>query len=95
MTRRRIGDWIIGLGVGVTAGCAAGFLIGIWHGFIAPISLLGSLVMDINIYEVHNTGFPYNTGFLLGLGLWPWALKRLRETRRSGSPAAPRSLTDS
>ncbi len=22
MTRRRIGDWIIGLGVGVTAGCA-------------------------------------------------------------------------
>jgi len=55
--------------------------------------LLGSLVLDINIYEVHNTGFPYNTGFLLGLGLWPWALKRLRETRRSRSnaPAAPRS----
>jgi len=42
----------------------AGFLSGIWHGWIAPFSLVISLFMrNIRIYEVHNTGWWYDLGF--------------------------------
>jgi len=46
----------------------AGFFWGLWHGFIALITLIGSLFSDyVNIYEVHNTGLGYNIGFLIGV----------------------------
>ncbi len=52
-----------------TFGNPAGFLLGLWHGFIALFSFIGSLFTDsINIYEVHNNGGWYNFGFLLGIG---------------------------
>ena len=69
-------------------GRIAGLFIGIWHGAIAPISLLASLALDVNIYEVHNTGFPYNLGFLAGLALWPYAAWR-RWQWRASSPVGP------
>ena len=53
-----------------SAGSTAGFWAGLWHGFCGPFALFGSLFMDINIYEVHNKGFLYNFGFLIGLGSW-------------------------
>lgn len=46
----------------------AGFFWGIWHGWIAPISLiLGALNGDYRIYEGYNTGWWYDLGFYLAL----------------------------
>lgn len=42
----------------------AGFLWGIWHGWIAPISLIISLFKpEIGIYESANTGWWYDLGY--------------------------------
>ncbi len=50
-------------------GDVAGFFMGLWHGFIAPITFFISLFTDnVNIYEVHNNGNWYDFGFLLGTG---------------------------
>ena len=40
---------------------------GVWQGFIAPLTLLGSIFTDVGVYEVRNTGFWYNLGFITGL----------------------------
>jgi hypothetical protein len=48
----------------------AGFWMGLWQGWIAPISWLCSLFSDnINVYEVHNNGGWYNFGFCLGASI--------------------------
>jgi hypothetical protein len=40
---------------------------GLWHGFIAPITLVLSFFnSDVQMYEVHNAGSEYNFGFFLG-----------------------------
>jgi len=47
----------------------AGFWWGIWHGFISLFTLIGSIFSDnVTIYEIHNNGFWYNFGFLIGVG---------------------------
>ncbi|HIT52711.1 MAG TPA: hypothetical protein IAD07_02090 [Candidatus Fimivicinus intestinavium] len=46
---------------------AAGFFTGIWHGWIAPVSLVLSFFGDYQLYESHNTGFPYNLGFYMAI----------------------------
>lgn len=63
----------------LVAGCAAGdpkftetepagFLYGLWHGFIIVITFIISLFSDqTTIYEVHNSGGWYNFGFVLGV----------------------------
>lgn len=51
-------------------GDIAGFFMGLWHGFIAPITFFISLFTDnVSIYEVHNNGNWYDFGFVLGAGL--------------------------
>jgi hypothetical protein len=46
----------------------AGFLGGVWHGFIAPITFLVSLFAGgVSIYETHNSGRWYEFGFMLGI----------------------------
>lgn len=46
----------------------AGFLRGLWHGVILPITFVISLFTDeVNVYEVMNTGNWYDFGFFLGL----------------------------
>lgn len=46
----------------------AGFFSGIWHGWIAPFSLIYSLINGkIGIYEVYNTGFWYDLGFYMAI----------------------------
>lgn len=53
---------------GSGAGDPAGFWLGLWHGFISPITFLISLFDDdVNIYEVHNNGNWYDTGFMIGI----------------------------
>ncbi|MBP7134343.1 hypothetical protein KBA73_03945 [Patescibacteria group bacterium] len=48
----------------------AGFWLGLWHGMIAPITFLVSLLQsDVNVYEVHNNGGWYNLGFVVGAGI--------------------------
>ena len=43
---------------------------GLWHGIIAPITLVLSFFnADIHMYEVHNAGSEYDLGFLLGVTL--------------------------
>ena len=42
----------------------AGLLSEIWHGWIAPFSLIASLFNNkIGIYETYNNGFFYNLGY--------------------------------
>ena len=49
---------------------AAGFLPGLWHGFISPVTFIISLFTnDVSIYEVHNDGNWYDFGFVLGAGI--------------------------
>ena len=49
-------------------GHVAGILLGLWHGIISPVTLLISFLnSNVQMYEVHNDGGPYNLGFLLGL----------------------------
>lgn len=51
-------------------GRVAGILLGIWHGIIAPVMLIGSFFNpDMQIYEVHNNGIEYNLGYLFGVAL--------------------------
>jgi hypothetical protein len=46
----------------------AGFLGGLWHGLIAPITFIVSLfVSGVSIYETHNNGRWYEFGFMLGI----------------------------
>jgi len=41
---------------------------GLWHGIIAPITLVLSFFSsDVRMYEVHNAGSEYDLGFLVGL----------------------------
>ena len=52
----------------VTPDNQAGFWAGVWYGFIVIITFVVSLFTDdVGLYEVNNTGWPYNLGFLLGL----------------------------
>jgi hypothetical protein len=49
-------------------GYIAGFGLGLWHGFIIPVTFFLSLFGDsVNIYEVHNTGNLYDIGYVLGV----------------------------
>jgi hypothetical protein len=49
-------------------GSPAGILLGIWHGFISPVTLIISFInKGVQMYEVHNDGSQYNLGFLVGV----------------------------
>ncbi|MCF7918595.1 MAG: hypothetical protein K9N06_01620 [Candidatus Cloacimonetes bacterium] len=51
-------------------GKESGFIMGFWHGLISIVTLIFSIFTDrITVYEVHNNGFLYNFGFLLGAGV--------------------------
>ncbi len=46
----------------------ANFLSGIWHGWIAPFTLIISLFNSkVHMYEVYNTGWWYNFGFYIAI----------------------------
>ena len=51
-------------------GRVAGILLGIWHGIISPVTLVVSFINpNVQMYEVHNDGSPYNLGFLIGVAI--------------------------
>jgi len=46
----------------------AGFLSGIWHGWIAPFCLIiGIFDSDVRIYEPNNVGWLYDLGFYIAI----------------------------
>lgn len=70
----------VGIVLFVLAGCApghprfsgerppAGFLWGIWHGWIAPFALIGGFFNPgVRIYESNNIGWFYDLGFYLAI----------------------------
>ena len=65
----------------------AGFLLGLWHGMILWVTFFISLFTnDVSVYEVHNNGWPYNLGFLLGAaGTFGGGVAGARRGRRGRS----------
>ena len=70
--------WIV---IITLSGCAtqpgasgwAWFFTGLWHWICAPFSLIGSIFMDIRVYEFPNSWWWYDFWFMLWLGaLWGW-----------------------
>jgi len=46
----------------------AGFLLGLWHGFISLFTFVISLFSKrVGVYEVYNSGGWYDFGFILGI----------------------------
>lgn len=46
----------------------AGFLMGVWHGWIAPFSLVfGLFKKGIRVYETANKGWWYDLGFYIAI----------------------------
>ena len=81
VTRLRAALLLVGAVV-VLAACAAGpndatgtgedagFWLGLWHGFISPVTFVISLFTDdVNIYEVQNNGNWYDFGFMFGISM--------------------------
>ena len=71
----------------------AGFWLGLWHGFISPVTFVISLFTDdVNIYEVQNNGNWYDFGFMIGIstvfggaaGSGSAGSRRKRSTRADG-----------
>ncbi|MCK5812025.1 MAG: hypothetical protein KAG94_03955 [Clostridiales bacterium] len=64
----------------------AGFIWGIWHGWIAPVSLIiGIFNKSIHIYESLNTGWWYDFGFYIAIisGFGGLSLFRRKNRRRN------------
>ncbi|MEL7656597.1 MAG: hypothetical protein AAGU75_11890 [Bacillota bacterium] len=62
----------------------AGFFWGIWHGWIAPISLIAGLFKEnIRVYETVNTGWWYDFGFYAAVisGFGGLSLSRKKKTK--------------
>ena len=63
----------------------AGFFTGIWHGWIAPLSLIVGLFKDgVRVYEINNTGWWYDLGFYMAVisGFGGLSLLRKKETKK-------------
>ncbi|WP_430812735.1 MULTISPECIES: hypothetical protein [unclassified Carboxylicivirga] len=61
----------------------AGFFTGIWHGWIAPISLVLSIFnKDITLYESFNTGWWYDFGFYMAIISGFGSLRLIRNKTR-------------
>ena len=64
----------------------AGFLWGIWHGWLAPISLIwGIFSSDIRVYEPFNTGWWYDFGFYIAVISGFGGLSLSRRKRKESS----------
>jgi hypothetical protein len=63
----------------------AGFFWGVWHGWIAPISLIiGIFDKKVRIYEVFNNGWWYDLGFYVAIisGFGGISLSRKKRSRK-------------
>ena len=63
----------------------AGFFSGVWHGWIAPVSLIiGIFNSSIRVYETNNTGWWYDFGFYMAViaGFGGLSLTRRKKRKR-------------
>jgi hypothetical protein len=70
---------VTGLAAAILTGCGfvgsapidpaspPGFFSGIWHGMIAPYTLILRLFFDIKMYAVPNSGWFYDLGYWIGI----------------------------
>lgn len=81
MTRKRLATIAVLLGLAALASCASqpvpsgvsdvpGFFQALFHGFAAPVTLVLGWLWDGRIYAFPNTGWFYDLGFMIGLGVW-------------------------
>lgn len=66
----------------------AGFFWAIWHGWVAPVTLIWGLINpDIRVYEAANTGWWYDFGFYMAIvgGFGGFSLTRRKNKKKSGS----------
>ncbi len=64
----------------------AGFFWGIWHGWLAPVSLIwGIFNSDIRVYEPLNTGWWYDVGFYMAVVSGFGGLSLSRRKRKESS----------
>ena len=92
----RLRTWLlIGFLALLLTGCAPGsenfavddranFFHGVWHGWIAPITLVWQIFDgDIRIYEPHNTGWWYDLGYYMAVisGFGSVALSRRKQRK--------------
>lgn len=67
-----------------TAAHPAGFFWGIWHGWLAPVSLIiGIFSRNIRLYETANTGWWYDFGFYMAIISGFGGLSLFRRKNRS------------
>lgn len=65
------------------SGEPAGFFTGIWHGWIAPISLIvGIFNNNIRVYETINSGWWYDFGFYIAVISGFGSISLLRKTKK-------------
>lgn len=70
-------------------GDRAGFFSGVWHGWIAPVSLIVGLFSDsVRIYEPHNTGWWYDFGFYIAVIAGFGGVALSRKTRKHDSSSS-------
>ncbi len=63
----------------------AGFLWGVWHGWVAPISLvLGFFDKTTRVYEAANSGWAYDLGYYMAVISGFGGLNLARSRRGSG-----------
>ena len=63
----------------------AGFLFGIWHGWLAPLTLIIKLFnSDISIYEHVNTGWWYDFGYYIAIIGGFGGISLVRKKKKSG-----------
>jgi hypothetical protein len=68
-----------------SVGKPANFLMGIWHGWIAPLSVIvGIFNKSIRVYEPNNTGWWYDFGFYMAIvsGFGGLSLSRRARNRK-------------
>jgi fructose-specific phosphotransferase system IIC component len=64
----------------------AGFLMGIWHGWIAPLSLIvGIFDAEVHVFDSYNTGWWYEFGFYIAIisGFGSLSLSRKQRERKA------------
>ena len=64
----------------------AGFFWGIWHGWLAPVSLImGIFNNQLSVYETLNTGWWYDLGFYMAIisGFGSLSFFRKKETKKN------------
>ena len=71
----------------------AGFFTGVWHGWIAPFSLIYSIFnRGIRIYEVFNTGILYDLGYYMAIisGFGGLTMSRKNQKNKNKNKNNPR-----